>query len=166
MKKKSKETSSKYTSRIKELRNERDLEAREMSAIKNKIKSNERKEILDKIKKGKELGLPTETYEEQLYGTKDQRNIKQVKIGFQIAGNKVAQGVSKTLKKPLFTKPHLKVKTISNKALARNLASGNYTMFKSEGRDYSQAPEQDNRSLFFQSELNKAKDKALSGGWL
>jgi hypothetical protein len=95
-------------------------------------------------------------------------NVKKLKQEY--AKEKVKETLEKVgsrlEKKKLFTKPHARVKTISNKALARNLASGNYTMFKSEGRDYSSVPEQDNRSLFFQSELNKVKTKALSGGWL
>ena len=165
MKKKKESSGNRYVKRVKELRRERDLPSKELSAIKSRIEDTKRNEVLNKIRKGKELNLPTETYEEKLYGTKDQRNIKNVQIGLQIAGNKLASAVSRVAKKPLFTTPHAKVKTISNKALARNLASGNYTMFKSEGRDYSSVPEQDNRSLFFKSELDNARDKAIRGSW-
>jgi len=69
--------------------------------------------------------------------------------------------VSRVLKKPLLKKPHAKVKTISNRALMKQFAGSGYRMFKSEPKSYSEQPEQDNRSIFFQSEFNKEKRRML-----
>jgi len=60
--------------------------------------------------------------------------------------------------KDLLKKSSVKVPSISNKQLIKNLAGSNYTMFKSEPKSYSN-PVQDNRSIFFNAEFNKEMRK-------
>ena len=67
-------------------------------------------------------------------------------------------------KKTLLKKSTIKLPVVSNRQLMKSFASSGYTMFKSEGRDYSQPqaqPEQDNRSLFFKSEWEREKRRLL-----
>ncbi len=60
--------------------------------------------------------------------------------------------------KDLLKKSSVKVPSISNKQLIKNLAGSNYTMFKSEPKSYSN-PVQDNRSIFFRAEVNREMRK-------
>jgi len=163
--KKKESKGNKYTRRIKELRRERDLPSMELKAIKKKLSDIKRNEVVDKLKEGKRLNLPTDLYEEQLYGTKDVRNLKSVKIGVQIAGNKLASAAQRIAKEKVFGTAHAKIKKIPSSVIMKQFASTHYGEIK-QGKDYSQVPEQDNRSLFFQSEYSKVKNNAVRGNWI
>jgi hypothetical protein len=46
---------------------------------------------------------------------------------------------------------------VSSKQLMKSFAGSGYKMFQGQTKDYSKAPEQDNRSMFFQAELNRER---------
>ncbi len=118
-------------------------------------------ELKEKIREGKRLGMDTGSYKEKA----GKETLKQ--LGYDIVKTSAnvievtGKSVKSFLSKPLLKKPHAKVKTISNKALMKSFANSGYTMFKSEPKSYSEQPEQDNRSMFFQAEFNKEKRRML-----
>ena len=79
--------------------------------------------------------------------------------GISRASERLGSAVSKELKKPLLKKPSAKVPVISNRQLIKNLGSSNYSMFKSEPKNYQEQPVQDNRNLFFNNEFSNEKKR-------
>jgi hypothetical protein len=143
-----------------------DYYTKTISSINKLQKESKQRELeaREKGRTGKELGLPRGAYREkaisevgkQAYYTAVKTSATISEVG--------GRAISNLLKKPLLKKPHAKVPVVSNKALMKSFARSGYTMFKSEGRDYSkpqEQPEQDNRSMFFKSEWEKEKRRLL-----
>jgi hypothetical protein len=93
-------------------------------------------------------------------------NVKKLKSEYRKektkqVGERLVSAFSNVLKKPILKKPHAKVPVVSNKALMKSFAGSGYRMFQGETKNYQEQPEQDNRSMFFQSEFDREKRRMI-----